>query len=148
MNRKLKGYTYIVTKYNWCNSWELFSEALISGDDQLRYKLKEIIGTSRFDNDEPTPIRNIPDQVLIDWCSTEEIAPEILAEIYPISSLNNGEGEFKEINTPIDYLLENYNDNEKVLLNIDKQLATFSWVGSLVPYYEKTIRVYRAIFKA
>ncbi|HDR8070479.1 TPA: hypothetical protein QCY71_003452 [Bacillus cereus] len=147
LNQRLKGYTYLVTKYNWCNSWELFSEALISSDGMSRYELKEIIGTSRFDSDEPTPIRNIPEQALIEWCSANEIAPEILAEIYPITSIKNGEDGLKIINTLIDYLLENYNDNERVLLNIDSQLVTFSWIGSVVPYYEKIIHVYKPYLK-
>ena len=122
----------LLTKYTPILSWGLLSENLLTAEGLYKYRLNNILGDNFFKKDN-SAIQNVPVEVLKDWAATSNEAPEILANIFPI----NVENEF------IDYIINTYGKNEKVLRNIDRQLRTFSWSGSLIPYYEGLKDFYR-----
>ena len=124
----------LLTKYTPILSWDLLSENLLTAEGLYKYRLNNILGNKFFKKNN-SAIQNVPIGVLKNWATTNNEAPEILANIYPINAEN--ENEF------IDYIINTYGENEKVLRNIDRQLTTFSWSGSLIPYYERLKDFYR-----
>lgn len=127
-------YVGVVTKNTPKISWELLSSKLLEADGIYKYKLKDILGNGFFKEDFAA-IQYISIEDLKEWSKIEENAPELLADIYPVNV--DREDDF------IHYLIENYADNEMVLRNITRQLRTFSWSGSLIPYYEKLKGFYK-----
>lgn len=124
----------IIMKNTPAASWEVISSHLLRADSLYSYKLTTVLGNGFFKEDSAA-IQNIPLDILKGWMKTDEKAPSILSNLYPIY--------VDEQNELIDYLLDNYCDDERVLKNIDRQLRTFSWSGSLVTYYKKLESFYK-----
>ena len=38
------------------------------------------------------------------------------------------------------YLIDNYGDNEEILVALSRNMSSFGWTWSVVPYYEKEIK--------
>ncbi len=77
------------------------------------------------------------------WCRKEsEKAPVLLARMVPIFSKNKGSWSLHPL---AKLLIDNFGYRSDVLLEIDRNLGTFSWSGSVIPYYEKQINIMEQI---
>lgn len=127
-------YIQLITINEPVVSWEILSKNILEAEGLYQYRLKNVVSTNFFNEDE-VAIRNVPIAILKSWATSEEKAPEILAEIYPVKFVIDEEQDL------IHYLIINHG-NETVLRNIDRQLRTFSWIGSLIPHYESLKKFY------
>lgn len=132
-------YLEVITKNTPIVSWEVLSDKLLEAEGLYKYRLRNILGNGFFKED-LAAIQSISTETLKEWAKIEKKAPAILADIYPVNV--DRENDF------IHYLIEIYGEDEMVLRNIDRQLRTFSWSGSLIPYYEKLICFYKRYVSA
>ncbi|KIL74127.1 hypothetical protein [Bacillus badius] len=132
----INEYIEMLIQYDPITSWEIISDKLLEAEGVFKYRLIEAMGHGFFKED-AAPVQNVPVEVLKEWAESDEKAAQILADIYPINTKEDADEDL------IYFLIENYGGDETVLRNINRQLRTFSWSGSLIPYYEGLITFYK-----
>jgi hypothetical protein len=140
--QNLQKYTGILMKYGWEYSWPIFSEALLSQDKTVVYNTIDILEPSSMLDNTTWLLESIPYEILAEWCEKHESGPELLSAIVPVMDDSHEEG--TKIKPIAYYLVSEYGDNQKVLSNISMRLGTFSWSGSLIPYYQEQIAIYKS----
>ncbi|MGX5515370.1 hypothetical protein [Bacillus cereus] len=131
----ISGHIKIIIQHDPIIGWEIISDKLLEAEGVFKYSLIDVMGNGFFKN-ELALIQNVPIETLKEWADSDKKAAQILADIYPINTKNDKEEDL------VHFLIENYGEDEIVLRNIDRQLRNFSWIGSLIPYYEGLIRFY------
>jgi hypothetical protein len=120
--------------------WPLIKTALLANDGTAlgRWNLTNCLGRSLRD-DEAAPISLIPLDYLGRWCDEEPLkAPELLAEMVPVLTKDADQW---RLSNAVMMLLDRHGDQNSVRAAIGSSLNTFSWSGSLVPYYDRMIEV-------
>ncbi|TFD99414.1 hypothetical protein [Jeotgalibacillus salarius] len=135
----ISEYIEVIIKNTPITSWEVLSIKLLEAEGIYKYRLNNILG-NKFFKEESSVLQYIPVEFLKEWAKGEQRAPQVLADIYPIN--------LKGSNDLIEHLIINYGRDEMVLGNVDRQLRTFSWSGSLIPYFEGLIRFYKKYVQA
>ena len=114
--------------------WPELSEALVSDGEEymLYYNLKSILGSmTSFDNEVGILFKTNHTKELLEWCAKyPNVAPERLMLIAPLYE----EDHFSDI---VLSLLDLYGEQESVLTALSCNMGSFSFVGSVVPLYEK-----------
>jgi hypothetical protein len=88
-------------------------------------------------------ISRIPISYLQAWCvESPTLAPRILGGIIPIASTKEGQ---LTLSDSARMLLDSYGSDTSVLSALGANLNTFSWTGSLVPFYERQIALLRPL---
>lgn len=117
--------------------WHDLSEALVCKDERymLYYKLKSILGSMANYKDEVGILFQTDHScALLDWCAKyPTVAPERLMLMVPLY----GENGFSDI---VLKLVDLYGEQEGVLTALSCNMGSFSFVGSIVPLYEKQIK--------
>ncbi len=115
--------------------WPMFSKELEDADAVRREELRHILG--EFDREEgkqPTVLA-LPHNYLMSWCrDNREFGPKFIAGIIPIVVSRNGKWKFHEL---AEVLLDEFGSDPEVLRAMSLSLGSFSWSGSLVPFYER-----------
>ena len=117
--------------------WLDLSEALVCEGERymLYYKLKSIIGSmTSYENEVGILFQTNHNDALLDWCAKYPmVAPERLMLMVPLY----GENGFSDI---VLKLIDLYGEQEGVLTALSCNMGSFSYVGSIVPLYEKQYR--------
>ncbi len=137
----ISGHIKIIIQHDPITGWEIISDKLLEAEGVFKYSLIDVMGNGFFKN-ELALIQNVPIETLKEWADSDKKAAQILADIYPINTKNDKEEDL------VHFLIENYGEDEIVLRNIDRQLRNFSWIGSLIPYYEGLISFYENYAKS
>lgn len=134
----------LIDKYFY-TIWELLSKALLSIDkDLLKYfSLKNILGSRIGGFDDRIGLLFVHESytdILMDWCRNNiDLAPERLAEMAPIFSNETGSSKWFPITRQ---LIEEFGDSDNVLEALERNMANFSWTGSLVPLFQQKIELF------
>ncbi|MGE7686756.1 hypothetical protein [Peribacillus simplex] len=142
--QNLRGFIGILMEFGWQYSWPVLSEALLSDDKTVVYNSIEILEPSMMD-ESTWLLKSVPYEVLEKWCEENETGPELLSAVVPVFGHGNEEG--VKINPIANYLVTEHGDNDIVLSNISRSLGTFGWSGSIIPYYQEQIAIYKSFEK-
>ena len=117
--------------------WPLLSAALLSDDTLMVHCLSDLLG-SRFGREEsPGVLCTLPDEFLLAWCHAHPTAaPAILARIMPLVHQEGGNWTWQPLARAI---IDRYGQQRPVLSALTANLGSYSWSGSLVPYYERQV---------
>jgi hypothetical protein len=117
--------------------WPLLSGALLSDDIVAVHRLSNLIG-NRFEKEEgPGVLFTLPQEFLLEWCQTHPTtAPALLARTIP---LFQREGERWTWTPLARAVIDRYGAQQAVLSAFTANLGTYSWSGSLLPYYERQV---------
>ncbi|MFD9364335.1 hypothetical protein ACFWAE_21090 [Priestia megaterium] len=137
VDSNISEYLDTIIKYDPVKGWELISKKLLESEGLFKFRLVDIMSDT-MSSGNPAPIQNVPIETLKHWATTNKKAPQILAEVYPVDV--KVEDREKSL---IHFLITEFGIDEIVLRNIDRQLRSFSWNGSLIPYYEGLISFYK-----
>ena len=122
--------------------WHDLSEALVCEGKRymLYYKLKSILGSmTSYDNEVGILFQTDHNDALLDWCAKYPmVAPERLMLMVPLY----GENGFSDI---VLKLVDLYGEQEGVLTALSCNMGSFSFVGSIVPLYEKQIKCIKGL---
>ena len=117
--------------------WHDLSEALVYEGERymLYYKLKSILGSmTGYKNEVGILFQTDHSDALLAWCAKYPlVAPERLMLMVPLY----GEIGFSDI---VLKLVDLYGEQEGVLTALSCNMGSFSFVGSIVPLYEKQIK--------
>lgn len=117
--------------------WHDLSEALVCEGERymLYYKLKSILGSmTSYEKEVGILFQADHNDALLDWCAKYPlVAPERLMLMVPLY----GENGFSDI---VLSLVDLYGEQEGVLTALACNMGSFSFVGSIVPLYEKQYR--------
>lgn len=118
--------------------WPIFARAIKTSDEILEYRLSQLLtsGTG-FDRKELCLLSELPEEVLHKWCKDEvEIAPEFVAQS---ATVLLADGDDYKISSLAQYIIDEFGDDKNVLNALSINISSFSWSGSVVPYYRKEI---------
>lgn len=122
--------------------WHDLSEAFVCEGKRymLYYKLKSILGSmTSYDNEVGILFQTDHNDALLDWCAKYPmVAPERLMLMVPLY----GENGFSDI---VLKLVDLYGEQEGVLTALSCNMGSFSFVGSIVPLYEKQIKCIKGL---
>lgn len=121
--------------------WKDLSDALVleGKDYAIYYNLHFIIGSS-IGNIRPIGILFLGDiDKIFEWCNEyPDVAPIRLASMVPIYKNGN-------IHPIALRLIDNFGDNDDVLIALHSNINTFGWTGSLVPLYEQEKKLFEGL---
>lgn len=120
--------------------WPLIKEALLADGATAvgHWNLTECLGKGMRD-EAVSPISLVPLSHLVSWCDEEpQKVPALLAGMVPALSK---EGERWRLSDAAMMLIDRYGDQDSVRAAVWGSLNTFSWTGSLVPFYDRLIGV-------
>jgi hypothetical protein len=121
-------------------SWPIFGTGLLSEDLTLKYNIMGLFDSLNSSEDSnKSVLSELPPGFLIEWCKKEpNKAPLLIAKMVPIFTKNVDSWSLHPLAKS---LVDNYGARPDVLLEIDRNLGTFFWSDSVIPYYEKQIEV-------
>jgi len=120
-------------------TWPQITGALMSDDGLTQWRLVHLLGDRLGEVGNAGLIGKIPKEYLVRWCTdAPSAAPRILAEMVQIMELREDKWVLSEI---ANFLLDNYGNDSSVLSGLGANMGSFSWSGSLVPYYERQMFV-------
>ena len=123
--------------------WPIFSEAIATAEPIKRYELENLMSERIRTEERIGSVLEMPIDYLMDWCrSNPAFAPEFLARVIPVISQNEGKWVFHPLARS---LIDEFGDDEKVLSAISVNIGTYSWVGSLVPFYQRQEEAFNTI---
>jgi hypothetical protein len=121
-------------------SWPILREALVAGDSVARWKLSDALGSPVRIGDRSSPIDVLDRQLLREWCISEPVAaPPLVARL--IAAIEKDGGDVWKLSGSAQMLVDEFGDSEGVLDALGASLHSFSWSGSLVPFYERLMAV-------
>lgn len=113
--------------------WAVVSDKIINNDYIKKYRLIDLLGSSKSYKNKSNSIFNLLDEEqIIDWCR-DKVALIIVACTLPMFVNDNGS---KIINPLILNLISIYGDNKAFLNEISAKFSSRTWTGSLIPYLE------------
>ncbi|WP_062353811.1 hypothetical protein [Bacillus kwashiorkori] len=139
--RDLRSYVSILLDSSWEHSWPVLSGALLSSDKTVVYNVIEILEPSMI-TEETWLLEKIPKEILEKWCKVHENGPEILSAIVPVMA--DRDEQRVNIHPLSKYLVFEHGYSDRVLSNISRRLGTFSWSGSLIPFYTEQLSIFKS----
>ncbi|MDO8871723.1 MAG: hypothetical protein Q7V05_03205 [Methanoregula sp.] len=118
-------------------SWPSMSKLLLSKKYRDKHNMVTLLGGNNFDH-APNPYLSnlIPPEKLIKWAMKNPInGPEALIEIIPLTITRSDNS--IEWNPVVLRLLDEVTDVRPLLDEMHSKIGSFSWVGSLIPAYQK-----------
>lgn len=121
-------------------SWPIVRQALVEGDNSARWRLADALGAWGRRGEKSRAIDNLNLRYLKEWCEEDPItAPALIARIVRVID-DDALGESR-LSIPALMLIDGFSDVDGVLSALSASLHTFSWSGSLVPFYDRLIGV-------
>lgn len=118
-------------------SWPVLAKGLLE-DGHTEFHLSNLLGSQFGIGEDPGLISKLDNDFLLRWCDVDPSRhPVLLAKMVDITERKKDE--------PIAFapiareLINRFGDNVDVLSALDANMGTYSWTGSLVPYYEEQI---------
>lgn len=123
--------------------WPIFSEAIAGAEPIKRYKLENMMSERTRPEEKIGAVLEMPIDYLMEWCrSNPEFAPEFLAKVIPVITKQDDKWEFHPLARS---LIDEFGNDEKVLSAISVNIGTYSWTGSLVPFYQRQEEAFNTI---
>lgn len=118
-------------------SWPVLAKGLLE-DWRTEFNLSHLLGSQFGIGEELGLISKLDSDYLLKWCEADSSRhPVLLAKMVNITERKKDE---PTAFTPIAReLIDRYGNNEDVLGALGTSMGSFSWTGSLVPYYEEQI---------
>lgn len=124
-------------------TWPILKGALSGADAATSWRLKHVLRGRHSEELESGMISKIPVDYLRAWCAeSPAFAPRILGGIIPIAATKEDQ---LTLSDSARMLLDGYGSDTAVLSALGANLNTFSWTGSLVPFYERQITLLRPL---
>lgn len=121
-------------------AWPKFAEVLARERDVTAFYLSHLLGSRFGMGSEPGLIRKLPDGYLLDWCAKDPRRfPAILAGM--VQLVAEVENQPPRLTDLVIELLNKYGDDEALLSALASNMGSFSWTGSLVPYYQRHVQL-------
>lgn len=136
LDSNIKNIYSVLISIHFSAIWDNLSKALITQEYVKFYCLKNIFG-SEINSYSRNPVSvlfkgNIEE--IFKWCEENKpLAPQRLAELVPIFSENEEKSTWHPLSRR---LIDDWGNIDEVLTNIDANMGSFSWTGSIVPYLE------------
>jgi len=114
--------------------WPVISQAIAS-DRKLSWRFEHLLGdTFSFSNRKNAAILSLPEDVLFAWChAMPDVGPAFVAVVAPLLIENDNLGNV--LHPLVKRLLNEFGDREDVLSNLDRNMHTFGWSGSVTTYF-------------
>ncbi len=123
-------------------SWPILRQALVDSDRVTRWKLSDALGSPVRMGDRSAPIDKLDVQLLREWCTSEPVlAPPLAARLICAIEKGEGEGEAWKLSVSARMLVDEFGDSAGMLEALGASLHTFSWSGSLVPFFDRLMAV-------
>jgi len=135
-------YRLMMIKY-FDTIWPSLSAALASDNEHYLtyYNLKSFLGSSMIDERTPIIMEGNHFAEMLEWCAQyPDVAPARLAGMIVIAKEEQFSDEAKQ-------LIDLYADRPYVLNEIGCNLDSFSSCGSVVPYYERRMKIYNTMLE-
>ena len=127
-------------EYQPAATWPILRRALVESDRVVRWKLSDALGSPARMGDRASPIDKLDRQVLREWCLSEPVvAPPLVARL--IGAIEKDKDDVWRLSGSAQMLVDDFGDSAGVLDALGASLHTFSWAGSLVPFYERLMAV-------
>lgn len=127
--------------------WPVLSNALLSvNEDYIKfYGLKNILGSHIGGVGRKVGVLFTGDiEAIFDWCRINKpLAPARLAELVPIFGGSNDN--YQEWNSLALKLINEFGNIKEVLINLNANMGTFSWSGSVVPLLEAKKNLFKKL---
>lgn len=137
-NYSIENILSILLKEYFDVIWKDLSGALVleGKDYAIYYNLHYIIGSS-IGNIRPIGKLFLGDiDKIFEWCNEyPDVAPIRLASMVPIYENGN-------IHPIALRLIDNFGDNDEVLITLHSNINTFGWTGSLIPLYKQKKKLF------
>ncbi|OGA14120.1 MAG: hypothetical protein A3H32_14680 [Betaproteobacteria bacterium RIFCSPLOWO2_02_FULL_63_19] len=119
--------------------WPTLAGSLLE-DLRTEYYLSHLLGSRFGVGEHPGLISRLDVAYLLAWCDRNpKQYPALLAKMVNIAERKEGQA---PTFTPIaKALIDRYGSEEKVLDALGVNIGSFSWVGSLVPYYQEQVQL-------
>ena len=118
-------------------SWPIVRQALVEGDNAAQWRLITSLGRN---GDQSRAIDNLDLRFLREWCNADPlVAPALVARIVRV--MEKDESDEWRLSNAAMMLINGFADFDGVLNALSASLHTFSWSGSLVPFYDRLIGV-------
>lgn len=118
-------------------SWPSISKLLLSKKYRDKHNIITLLGGNNFDH-APNPYLSnmIPPEKLIKWAMKNPVnGPDALIDIIPLTLKKSDDS--IEWNPVVLQLLDGVADVKPLLDEMHSKIGSFSWVGSLIPEYQK-----------
>ena len=120
--------------------WPAIGAALLGKDLRFAYTLMFINGGMGRKEETGEILAASPLPLLLSWCEQNRPeGPRLVASMLPLIE-KRGDNDYTW-HPFARAFLEAFGDDEEFLRNISSNLNSFSWTGSIVPYYEMQIRL-------
>jgi len=115
--------------------WPVFGDAIVQSDGMESYWLQQLLDRETgLVSKMPSVLSVIPTESVIKWCSNQpDLGPTFVARCLNVFE------EVDEIKQPSPLfiaLLENFGNDKRVTSELNANMGTRGWSGSLVPYLE------------
>ncbi len=119
-------------------SWPLIGNAIVT-DELQAWKLYFILSEDRSNMDGcGRPILNLPEETLFAWCTANsDVAPEFTASVLPILVRPNDQVGDYYLRPLMARFLDEFGDVPGVVEAVERNMYSYSWVGSTAPYYQR-----------
>jgi hypothetical protein len=115
--------------------WEALKKALAGSAAVDRWRVTLTLGARGISRGERNPLSHVPLKLLTSWCEEmPDVAPGVIAEL-----VNTLDPEKQQLSDEALMLLDKYGDDPEVLRQLAATMNSFSWSGSLVPFYDQQI---------
>ena len=117
-------------------AWPLIGQAIVS-DKQRALSLEFILGNPFSFGREPHPlILSLPENTLFAWCHAHPAsAPAFAAKIVPVLAAPQDSASGWSLHPVTARLLDEFGERDDVRQAIDRNIHTFSWMGSMTTYF-------------
>ena len=128
-------------------AWSLIGQAIVS-DRKRAWQLEYVLGSSFSFDDEANPaILRLPEEVLFAWCHAHpDTAPAFAAAVLPVLAPQPTESPQHGLHPVTARLLDSFGDRQPVLDALARNICTFGWTGSVVPYFARYEEPLQALF--
>lgn len=119
-------------------SWSLIGQAIVS-DRRQAWRLEFVLGSSLSVADEANPvILRLPEEALFAWCHAHpDTAPAFSAAVLPVLAPQSTETPQHGLHPVMARLLDLFGDRQPVLDALARNICSFGWRGSVVPYFAR-----------
>lgn len=126
------------------HAWLRFGRALIEGKGLTQWRLSQMMRNRLGNVGEPGLLNRVPDESLASWCGEfPDKAPAVVAGMVQV--IDRSDQEAPKLTARARWLVDNYGQQDSVLSALTANLHSFSWTGSLVPYYEIIVSAMRPL---
>lgn len=123
--------------------WPLISDNLVQIDNSS-WRLADLIRDRHGRAGDSGLILKVPMAYLESWCEKfPDIAPRVLADL--VNLIDKKDDDEWVLSDLAKFLIDRYGNNPSVLSALQINLLSFSWTGSLVPFYERQASVLRPL---